>query len=418
MSDYNPYRVPELWTMVAPETGTAAANHLNMWERQQTVLAQQSARLKHLRDELEKKWPPTKSAAAGVFIDRITDMIQAMDQAVLASGQIRERLRNVTEALESARTAVRPLVAVYNDKAAAWREFNQRALPWLPKTLTPGGPVVPVPSPLLEQPVLRAYQQELDVKARNVLADADKTVVAASTEMAHLPNYDRFSGDGTPLLPPTSPSGNANSPIAAHIGSSGAALIPVAPLRFDPPAPLPDDGPILAGTTPIEPAVPSPGVPSGSPGSVPPPPPTDRMPWMPPIPSGGYSSRTASGQVVLHPGGVIGGPVPVQGRGNGSRSTPGVAGGVGAFAPGTRVNRVTPLTGVDRASRSGEPPGRVLGTSGWRDAQFEEYVKRRREPHKTDPDDPWAVEEGVPPVLDAPPERQHDAGPGVIGLDR
>jgi hypothetical protein len=41
------------------------------------------------------------------------------------------------------------------------------------------------------------------------------------------------------------------------------------------------------------------------------------------------------------------------------------------------------------------------------------------EGHRWDPDNPWAVEEGVPPVI-APDTtiQRFEPGPGVIGLDR
>ena len=42
----------------------------------------------------------------------------------------------------------------------------------------------------------------------------------------------------------------------------------------------------------------------------------------------------------------------------------------------------------------------------------------RRRHREFDPDDPWAVDEGVPPVLAPGPEPYHDPGPGVIGIDR
>lgn len=48
------------------------------------------------------------------------------------------------------------------------------------------------------------------------------------------------------------------------------------------------------------------------------------------------------------------------------------------------------------------------GQAGW----------SRRRHHDFDPSDPWAVDEGVPPVLAPGPEPYHDPGPGVIGIDR
>jgi hypothetical protein len=50
----------------------------------------------------------------------------------------------------------------------------------------------------------------------------------------------------------------------------------------------------------------------------------------------------------------------------------------------------------------------VVGEVGW----------SRRLHAEVDPDDPWAVARGVPPVLAPGPEPTHDPGPGVIGIDR
>ena len=45
--------------------------------------------------------------------------------------------------------------------------------------------------------------------------------------------------------------------------------------------------------------------------------------------------------------------------------------------------------------------------------------ERERGSQTWDPDDPWSVEHGVPPVLEPAEEPSfHDPGPGVIGIDR
>jgi hypothetical protein len=76
----------------------------------------------------------------------------------------------------------------------------------------------------------------------------------------------------------------------------------------------------------------------------------------------------------------------------------------------------TPQPG--RIIEGGSAPMAMGPTGGWRDRQYEEYVKRRKHPLTADPDNPWAVAEGIPPVVEPPPERRHDVGPGVIGIDR
>ena len=56
---------------------------------------------------------------------------------------------------------------------------------------------------------------------------------------------------------------------------------------------------------------------------------------------------------------------------------------------------------------------------GWQDTSYEEYARRRAGRRTTDPDTQWPVKEGVPPIIEAPADPgDHDAPPGVIGLDR
>ena len=124
----------------------------------------------------------------------------------------------------------------------------------------------------------------------------------------------------------------------------------------------------------------------------------------------------------MRPGGVIGEPLETNGRTSVTHPGGMIAGGMGGVAPSgrTRTPSRSPHQALGRVlgeprESSGHP---VTGTGGWRDSQYDEYARRRRRPAEADPDNPWAVEEGVPPVLDAPAEPIHTVGPGVIGLDR
>jgi hypothetical protein len=102
-----------------------------------------------------------------------------------------------------------------------------------------------------------------------------------------------------------------------------------------------------------------------------------------------------------------------------------VIGGMGGVAPlraaGSESRR------SDRLDRPSSQQGRVIEgggpiggglAGGWRDRQYEEYIKRRQTPSAGDPDNPWTVAEGIAPVIEPPPERRHQVGPGVIGVDR
>jgi hypothetical protein len=115
----------------------------------------------------------------------------------------------------------------------------------------------------------------------------------------------------------------------------------------------------------------------------------------------------------LAPGGVIGGAP-------GMGSAPAAAGGGRPGAP--RPNPVGGVLGQGGAAggpasahgaganAAGQPP--LAGqrrTGGDRDDESQQW----------DPDDPWAVERGVAPVLQPGKEQSsHEPGPGVIGIDR
>jgi hypothetical protein len=73
---------------------------------------------------------------------------------------------------------------------------------------------------------------------------------------------------------------------------------------------------------------------------------------------------------------------------------------------------VNPVGGVIGSGASGvTPSGHTFQIRGMDEP-------RRRGRKERDPYDPWAVDEGVPPVIEPGPEPRHDPGPGVIGIDR
>jgi hypothetical protein len=83
------------------------------------------------------------------------------------------------------------------------------------------------------------------------------------------------------------------------------------------------------------------------------------------------------------------------------------------------MRRVNPVGGVIGEHASGPTAaasgGQPIGSAGQRGAG-----RRRDESDQHfDPDNPWATEEGVPGVLRPQAEvTRHEAGPGVIGIDR
>jgi hypothetical protein len=110
----------------------------------------------------------------------------------------------------------------------------------------------------------------------------------------------------------------------------------------------------------------------------------------------------------LPPNGVIG-PHPSAGADTARRANP-VGGVIGQSAPATG----------QAGSAAGQRPG-TGGTSANHPfvAGRRSRSEREREQQGWDPDNPWAVDQGVAPVLEPGREpSSHDPGAGVIGIDR
>jgi hypothetical protein len=101
--------------------------------------------------------------------------------------------------------------------------------------------------------------------------------------------------------------------------------------------------------------------------------------------------------------GMIGGPAGVMGAPVGGVQRVNPVGGVIGQQPGGRPAGVgqVPAAGM-LGGPQGQPRNRAAAAEGkgW------------------DPDNPWAVEEGVAPVISPDVTRAVDPGPGIIGMDR
>jgi hypothetical protein len=358
---YRRWRLPQLWEMLAADDAADAHLHLATLRRQQTALETQRDRLRTLRDQLAEAWPPEKSEASTAFIQRVNDMIRAMSETANGAAEVRNRVNLVVEALSQARTELAPLVEQYQRTAD-----------------------------LPDHRVAEQSRKLLDERARRILMASDAAVLEPAAAMdVQLPVYARFSMQSTVTSPVSGSNSSGNSGGGAGTQGAGSLAAP----RFSPPDPAidpPDAGFGLAADVHAAPAV----VPAA----------TDATGLI-----GGPVDRS-----VLGPGRVLGGtarPNAVARPGstavNGNVGTHGVIGGASS-------------TGRPAISTSGAGATAARGTGGvggYRDRSFDEYAKRRRAPRETD-DESWSVPQGVPPLIDTPPTRAHDPGPGIIGIDR
>ena len=223
-------------------------------------------------------------------------------------------------------------------------------------------------------------QRLLDNRARRILVAADATVAEALGKLdVPLPSYSRFSWDrreetsSTTTTTATTPSGGT----IARGGSSVRTALPSP--RFDPPAPMIEldrteftspeqDGFGLTGLP--QAAVPGGAAPGVHANGIQP----------------GVRSVAASGGLVLH------GPA-----------------GLGED-PAAAISRTVPAQATGRPFIGSPPAGRLApATEG----------ARRRDPHDAQAET-WSVREGVASVITPPAaaHRDHDPGPGVLGIDR
>ncbi|MET7426569.1 hypothetical protein [Dactylosporangium sp. NPDC005555] len=382
---YGRWRLPQLWEMVAADDAANAHLHLATLRRQQTALETHRDRLRTLRDQLAEAWPPQKSEAATMFLQRLNDMIDALTATARGAADVRVGMEVIADAINGAREQLAPLVERYA-KAES------------------------VPDPRVK---LQA-KKVLDQEARRILVSADGTVREAATALqVALPAYGRIStltdvpsvGGGEPGSTGGGGAG-AGSGGAKYASASSGALLPP---RFEPPSSVIADAAqtevVLAGD---QPGVQANGRRPGEIGPV-------QANGVPPHGAIGAVGRVLGGGPAI---GMFGPGTEAAVRGSGAGMVRGLPGNVIGGAPAAttrggvmRAPAASPRTAPDVA----RPPA---GSGGYRDRSFEEYAAHRRG-RDAELEEQWKVQQGVPPLLEAPPPvRDHDPGPGVIGLDR
>ncbi|RSM40450.1 hypothetical protein DMB66_57190 [Actinoplanes sp. ATCC 53533] len=377
---------PESWRQVAA-LGSMAG-----------LLNDQRKRLELAKEALIEAWPPGKNKAAAAFVDMIDDLLFNMAENKTIADSNAGALGQVLEALRQAKVKVEPLYRSYLEKNDDW---------------VPGW--------------WDNAEDELDEKAReqmryaeNIVAQPDNAITAPDVyefqprtyidKLMDGPDGDGFDTQATPFS--TGATGGAGSgisvphdpppplPGADSTGSGGGRL----PLATDP---TPGSaGPSLAGVISPSPSLPPP---IASPVASPPVSGSAFVPTTPgliigPESTGGRSS-VGGGQRGL-PGSVIGGGVP--GRGGAPSAKPAApswlpTGQTGARGAGSRTGTGTSMQN-SMMPASQAPGSRRRSGEGGQHLAF-------------DPDNPWATEQGVAPVIE--PSRaqyRHDPGPGVIGL--
>ncbi|MBF9130891.1 hypothetical protein I0C86_18285 [Plantactinospora sp. S1510] len=242
--------------------------------------------------------------------------------------------------------------------------------------------------------------------------DTDKPGYIEGTSPPDLHTEHTPTNVTTPIYPPDGPSLTGVTPPTTTL--PGPTLPPAPPVPTPPPTVTPGlpIGPPLIGGPPVGP-ISTGGVPRGPGG-------TGKVGLGPTalsagVPPGGVIGAKPGGNVGGVPGGSgraggapranpVGGVIGQSGQGAGRPGAAGAAGGAGA-GRGSGTGRAGAAGGSGSSGMVGSQRGRKSGDE--------------QDTRHWDPDNPWAVEEGVAPEIE--PNRtvgRHEPGTGVIGKDR
>ena len=411
LTNWEQYGLADIWDMVKHEDGELSWRQVKAWWIMRELCDHHAKRLRVAAEDLAKRWPPERSPAASVFIQKLQSMAAVFTRAAEAATQNSMALRILTTSLWDTRSRVKALRETWRhyehleaERATVARRYSPVPLPWMKDrdiiVMTQMDPLRTMVNLAGAPQFPFDWRQQLDKQARQLMTDSDRTATDSRTTMRQPPVMEpRVDMAGT--WPPIRPGPPTR-------GSSPHISIPT----YSPPPPRP-------GRSPWEDGVLDGAGPSLGGGSQPTMSGGSHVPGLPPDVSG--SQAPASGGVMaLPPGGVIGqrtSPTPgvLEPRPTGMRN-PAPTG----FAP-----VASPIAGGRAASGRSNgfiaPPGGVIagrpnGAATQPPVAAGLGVRRRRQ---QDLDEPWTVHEGVAPVIEPKPEPTgHDPGPGVIGIDR
>jgi hypothetical protein len=408
-TNWDAYDTRALWQMVEGDDIATGRTQVQTWAAVESAVSDQLSRLRGYQQTIEAAWPPERSPAAREFMIGLDRLVVSMEQTEAAAGRTKHAMNGIMDALETARNQLQPLATQYAAKADDL---------------------------ILRQ--IDGAEDDLNVKARKIMADAELAVGQHSGAITAPPQFVSSGVEPGPSGPGGASHGQPGSGSSGRSGSGGAGAVP--PVSHNPPAPLPGVNPVLpdgqqwtpsrsgalgqgptlsgvaggAGTLPSTGGLPTgvSGVTAGGPGAG----------------AGGPLGGGPFGGGALLPGvlpGARSGLPSGYGRGGGLPSGGAGAGRGGGLPPGSAgAGRAgMPVNGVIGGQPAGGRPGAPgagaggLGVGGMPGASGR--GRRDGSGRLGEPDVVWEVDEGVPPVTEAPRgEYRHDVGPGVIGIDR
>jgi hypothetical protein len=425
-TNWHAYDVPAIWSMVEDFDCTPQWKQVSGWEKAFQLAGQHLFGVKSYRDQLAAAWPPETNEASRVYVaelDKLIASIQATYDAAIAN---HSAMSAATGVISGLRSKLKPIYDRWQSQASAMADYEAKV------AATRSGTPAPIPGP---PPLAPGWRDELNEQARDIMNTASGELALASYRVATPPGYTApnvlwredpppGSKEPTGLVPPViAPSVPRPAPAPVH----PPLHAPIGPTLASTPS-TPAQGP-LPSTSPVPPTIigPSPvpvalisttPLPSDRPLKLSGPPPSTGGRGAPPTATG-HINGTGAASRPMPVGGLIGGPATGLIMHSPARPTQnvnpvgGVIGGVapGSAGPSTRgsTSSVRGVTSLRPAFRTAD--GHFISIRGMR------AERRTAGPtDEWDPDDPWAIGEGVPPVLDLPsPITRHDPGP-AIGL--
>ncbi|GAA4593255.1 hypothetical protein GCM10023107_26270 [Actinoplanes octamycinicus] len=426
-TDWSMQSVPQMWSMLQNQDGTAHKSLLVTWKKSADLLVDHLSRVKNYRDNLAEAWPPQRSAASAKYLDRLDDLIKHLSDTYHATVQNHHALGAATSALVSARQKINTIYQEYmaNQQALDAFAVKQQSAP---ETLSKWRPISLSPSAAVE-----SRQLDLQLQAQSVMSTLSTDLAQAQLNITTPNLYDPGSSTREEDKNKRERSSGSPLPHGKHSLQNGMTA---APSDWSPAPSAGDDTnsseyhqspngsksairnseqlqntPIFAGTpsssskapttvaqiAPIEGQIPiSPISEVIAPPPTYPPPSSMRatLPTSPlgPLQPGSHQEPSGRAARPVPPGGIIG-------------TNPGVNSTPPNRAGTQRVNPVGGLIG-----QTASPPPVTSRRSSPKD-----HDPTRRERDSWDLDNPWQVDEGMPPVILPPKKQEIDPGP-AIGL--
>jgi hypothetical protein len=394
-----------MWRMIERQETESHWRHVSALRKMAELTAAHLGRLRRYRDNLAEAWPPERSKASQAFIARLDYLIEHVRNTHDVAAANYSTVSTATAAVGAARGQVEKFRTEYLIKLQTLKDYEARVQADR-TTQLPGTSIGP-------PPVTDADLEQVNVRARTAMSKLASTLVIAQWQLQRPTPYNSRNAIEVPSSSPPSlpgivavappPLGHSQLPRGTgQLGAIGTST-PSQAARQDhqtvgatgawqahPDEPV-GRGPLndaTAGAHIVGPGtVTADEATTGRRAPVRLPPPAD-------LPTQPISPGRADSPVVTN--GVIGPPSAI--------SSP----AVGARAP-QRVNQVGGVIGP------GQNPSPVVGHPAVGQAMAERPGRPTR---RRDPDNPWTVDAGVPPIV-IPPDPSFTIDPGpAIGIDR